>query len=385
MKVSSIQKTPYYSWKIGALAKGCQECVKGNKLVLFITGLCSKRCFFCPISDQKWLKDDVYANEWKVKSDKDIIEEAKLTDAKGAGFTGGDPLVRFERTIRYIRLLKKKFGKDFHIHLYTPLELLNFEKLKKLYEAGLDEIRFHPDLENRIHWNKIKLAKNFKWKTGIEIPAIPGFEKKIKELIDFSKDQIDFLNINELEMSDTNMNKLVDRGFRTKNNLSYGVRGSDYLAKKLLKYSIGKINNVHYCTCTLKDKIQMANRIKKRAKNIALSFDKISNYGTLIRGVIYQKDLIPGFNYRKKIWNLKNNKKKEMRIIRKLNNIKTKLYKKYAITKNNIIIDTIKYRLIINQKILNKIKENIKKEGLIPAIIEEYPTHDSFEIEINFI
>ena len=66
-------------------------CVKGEKLVLFVTGLCPRQCYFCPISDKKYKKDVIYADEWPVTNIHQIIEEAKLIDAKGAGFTGGDP------------------------------------------------------------------------------------------------------------------------------------------------------------------------------------------------------------------------------------------------------------------------------------------------------
>lgn len=384
-KIKVVQKTPYYSWKIGMLAKGCQECVKGNKLVLFVTGVCSKHCFFCPISDQKWMKDDVYANEWKIRTDKDLIEEAKLTEATGAGITGGDPLARLEKTMKYIKLLKNKFGKNFHIHLYTPLELVTSEKLKKLYNAGLDEIRFHPNLDNKKFWDNIRFAKKFNWSVGIEIPAIPGYEKITKVLVDFAARDIDFLNINELEMSDTNSNKLLEKGFVTKNSLSYGVKGSEELALRIMEYAQGKIKNVHYCTCTLKDKVQMSNRIKKRAKNVAKKFDIITSQGTLVRSIIYIDEIKPGFNYRKSIEKINGNKKNRTLIIKKLNSIKNKLMNVYNIDNKNIFIDVLKYRIVINPDDLKRIKSNIKKEGLIPAIIEEYPTHDAFEVEIEML
>src|SRR3989344_6174745 len=122
-----IQKTKFYSSKCGALAKGCSLCVTGSKLVLFVTGLCRKKCFYCPISEKKMGKDVIYANEWKLEDENDtksLIEEAKLTEAKGASLTGGDPFAKIDRSARYITLLKKTFGKRFHMHLYAPLDLI---------------------------------------------------------------------------------------------------------------------------------------------------------------------------------------------------------------------------------------------------------------------
>ena len=60
------------------MPRGCQLCVRGSKLVLFVTGLCSMKCYYCPISDMKRNKDDVWANEWKIEKTDDIIKEAKL-------------------------------------------------------------------------------------------------------------------------------------------------------------------------------------------------------------------------------------------------------------------------------------------------------------------
>ncbi|WP_461866236.1 radical SAM protein, partial [Thermococcus sp.] len=143
----AVRKTDYFSYAVGELPKGCRLCVRGEKLVLFTTGVCPRSCFYCPLSP--WRREDVvYANERPVKSFDDILKEALLMEAKGAGVTGGDPLARLDRTTEYIRVLKEAFGEDFHVHLYTTGALATKKNLEKLYDAGLDEIRFHPDLFN---------------------------------------------------------------------------------------------------------------------------------------------------------------------------------------------------------------------------------------------
>ena len=106
-----MEKTKFYSYKTGCLEKGCQLCVKGSKLVLFVTGICSRNCYYCPLSEKKKNKDVVYANEWPILKDSDIIKEAELCNAKGAGITGGDPLLVCERTCSVIKKLKKTFRK----------------------------------------------------------------------------------------------------------------------------------------------------------------------------------------------------------------------------------------------------------------------------------
>jgi len=76
--------------------------------------------------------------------DMDILEEASLIGAQGAGITGGDPLCRLDRTIRYIKLLKKGFGR---LSTYTCTRPGQRPRRRpwKAVQAGLDEIRFHPD------------------------------------------------------------------------------------------------------------------------------------------------------------------------------------------------------------------------------------------------
>lgn len=379
-----IYKTHHFSYTSGKLPRGCQLCVRGAKLVLFVTGLCSMKCYYCPISDMKRNKDDIWANEWKIEKTDDIIKEARLCEAQGAGFTGGDPILKFGRTIKLIKLLKKEFSREFHIHLYTPTKLVTEEKLKKLYKAGLDEIRFHPDIENNKEWSRVALAKKFNWSVGVEIPVIPGKGKETKKLIDFlSKTDIDFLNLNELEISDTNANKLLEKGFKTKDKLSYAIKGSEQLALKLAKYADGKIRNIHYCTAKLKDKVQLANRIKRRAKNIARDYDMVNLDGILKRGAIYLNELKPDFGYRKKLASLNKDSIKKLSL--KLKEIKDKLMKEFHIPNNLIDIDENKLRILIDLKILTHLKDRIKSKGLIPAVVEEYPTHDQLELSVDFL
>lgn len=105
----------------GELSEGCRRCIEGSKMVLLVTGRCRAGCYYCPVSAEKKGKDPVYANEWRVYSDEEVIEEALAMDARGAGITGGDPSEVLDRTIHYIRLLRERFGGDFHMHMYTSV------------------------------------------------------------------------------------------------------------------------------------------------------------------------------------------------------------------------------------------------------------------------
>jgi len=371
-KSLKVKPTKYHSFAAGTLTKGCQQCVKGEKLVLFVTGLCSQRCEFCPISDMKLYKDVIYANERPIHNINNILDEAKISRAKGAGITGGDPLMKVERVAEYITALKNAFGKKFHTHLYTPLNLVNEKNLKILADAGLDEIRFHPELDKKWQWPRILLAKKFRWNVGVEIPALPKREADIKTLIAFINGKIDFLNINELELADNAVWRKA-KSVRTKDNISYAIDGSDSLAKRLADHSASLGVRTHYCTCKLKDAVQLATRVKRRAKMASLPTDKKMSDGMLLRGAIYLNELKPGFGYRKALYALSESDKGK--ILKQLYELKSKF-------KARLFVDENKLRLLTSEKIVRGISPG---EKYARAVVLEYPTFDALELEVEFL
>src|SRR5439155_625872 len=108
-----LQERPFGGFARGGLPVGCRQCTDGSKMVLFVTGICSFHCFYCPVSDEKMYKDVVFADEKRVTRDEDVLEEARAIRATGAGITGSDALDAVERTCRYIRLLKAESGPTF--------------------------------------------------------------------------------------------------------------------------------------------------------------------------------------------------------------------------------------------------------------------------------
>jgi len=372
-----IENTHFYSKKIGKFPKGCDMCVKGEKLVLYITGVCPRSCWYCPLSEKRKDLDVIYANEWKVKTVEEVIIEAKMCSSKGAGITGGDPLAKVDRTCEYIRALKKEFGKKFHIHLYTTFVLCTEENMKKLYEAGLDEIRFHPDFQKEKDWSRINYALKYDWEIGLEIPAIAEEKKGILKMIDYFDGKVKFLNINELEVAERNFEEMENRNLVTKTDISHGVEGSEKFAKELMKYCLKKNLNVHYCTSKLKDKVQMQNRFKLRAKKAKTKFDIVTDEGLLLRGIIYLKELHPTIKDYKKVF--ENTNKAEM--ILKLK-IFEKNFKREGL---DVIVDEKKLRFITYPEHVEQFAEVLKKQGFIPAIIEEDPTVEAFEVNIDYL
>jgi hypothetical protein len=253
-----IEAGSYYSY----LPEGCRICRKGAKLVLFITGLCHNKCFYCPISYDKIGKDVIFANEREVKELNDFIEELELMDAEGVAITGGEPMLKINRVLEFLNVTSRL---GLHSHLYTTIPVKEgvLEKLK-----GLDEVRFHPpELKNaRKYEESIKAAKKLGIEAGFEIPAI-RFEKEIVEIAN----KLDaFLNVNQIEVSETNYKSLSEYKI-----VDYYVENEGVV--KLYE----RANKFHYCSARFKDVAQFRRRLIRMALKYP-EFYQVTKEGTLV-------------------------------------------------------------------------------------------------------
>jgi pyruvate formate-lyase activating enzyme-like uncharacterized protein len=258
-------------------------CLKGEKLVVFVTGVCRRKCFYCPLSFGRKAIDSSYANERKVTGVSSILYEAERMNATGAGITGGDPIVNVPRTVKFVKSLKRRFGKGFHVHLYTSGDGASPAKLSKLYLAGVDEIRFH------FNRKEILGALKLPWKVGAEIPAIPGKWKEAVGYLEFLwKNGAKFCNINELDWSEQNEGAFRKRGYSLRKRESSAVSGSEEMARKLVEYSRRNFPglSVHYCASATKDGVQTRKRFIRTAKNVAKKFERVDRDGLLVKGAV---------------------------------------------------------------------------------------------------
>jgi pyruvate formate-lyase activating enzyme-like uncharacterized protein len=352
---------------IAPLSPACVMCAKGSKMVVLVTGLCSTKCFYCPLSFKKGGTDKIFADEWELENEHDtnkLIREAENIEAKGAGITGGDPLIVWRRVQTYITLLKETFGEKFNIHLYTSA-LKNADHLHDLITTGLDEVRFHPLLKTWKNMEKSPIKKTIKntvdtnADVAIEIPALPKMEQEILSLITWAETQgVRWVNLNELEFSERNCDAFRSKGYQVKNDISAGVKGSEQTAIKVIKM-VQKKNlhiGVHYCSVSFKDGVQLKNRIKRRAQHIAKPYDVITNDGTLLKGTIYPTHIT----------------------LRRLALI---LQETYNVPSHLLFIDTEKKRVELAAWLLQKLAPKLTKQGYHCFIVEEYPTADRLEVE----
>ena len=331
-------KTKYDSYCLNGIAKGCKYCVKGKKLVLFVSGICERNCWYCSLSKKRKDKNLIFVNERECKNFDDILEEVKESKATSAGITGGDPLLCFDKTIEFATKLKKEFGKRFHIHIYLPTKFVTEEKLEKLSKC-IDEVRFHPEFlinKNKINEDveKIKIAEKIfgRKNVGIELPMIPEKKNEILNFILQMEKFVSFVNLNEFELSETNFG-LVTRKYSLKEG-GYVISGSAEAGKWILEELTKRKSKlkVHLCTAELKNCSQFANRLKRHK---ILPYGKKTKDGTVIYLVVNKK-----------------------------------------LNEKNTFYDEKKKRTILSEKTARKLlgKEKIKR-------VEEYPTYDRIEVE----
>lgn len=261
-------------------------------MVLLVTGRCGESCYYCPLSEVKKGKDVVYANELLVKGDDDVIQEAEAIGARGTGITGGDPLLVMDRTVHYIRLLKEHFGPGHHIHLYTAT--VDRVKFLRLQDAGLDELRLHPPIGRWGGLEELGIAEAVKglgMKVGFEVPAVPGELEGLLSICRHAADiGLDFVNLNELEVSETNCQALLGRGFHVRSDVSSAMQGSMETSWQAMEEA-GDLVPVHFCSSSFKDQVQLRERLKRRAKRTARPMDLITSEGMVLLGVIETDDL----------------------------------------------------------------------------------------------
>lgn len=169
-----------------------------------------------------------------------------------------------------------------------------------------------------------------------------------------------------------NAEEFQNGGYELKDDTSYAVKGSEDIGIELLKIS----NRGHFCTCKLKDRIQLGNRIINRAQIVKKQFDIVDEEGMLTRGAVYI-NAAPIESYEKIF--AKVDKQKEIKLLKEL---KKELQTKFRLASQHVFVDDKKLRLLVGAGVVRRMAKEIKNKC---AIVTEYPTYDNMEIELEFL
>jgi hypothetical protein len=355
-------------------AVGCIQCQTGSKLVLFVTGHCHWMCDYCPLSENRREVDVMFANERPCTDFTQVIEEAKAMNATGTGITGGDPLMAREHTIEAIKALKAEFGPQHHIHMYTSIPFA-VEHAASFAEAGLDEIRFHLlKLELKKYLPTMQACKNAGLVVGVEIPAEPDEEQRLFELLEELRDApIEFLNLNELEITTGNHSEMELRGFNLSNEMTAGAEGSAELSlalrdrvmcaelaipdvhDELLREAYGF--HLKFCTSSYKDAGQLRARFKRRAGHTLRPYEELTDDDTIIFGALFSSTSL-------------------------IESDIEEILEETGISADWIFRDDVNQRIEMPVELAEEFAQEVDAPV---AIIEVHPTHERLEVSLTWL
>jgi pyruvate formate-lyase activating enzyme-like uncharacterized protein len=209
------------------------------------------------------------------------IEYIKKFGFKGIGLSGGEPLLTFATTIDFLSKIKKELGDSVYVWMYTNGTRLTPEKVMKLAEAGLDEIRF--DLTaTRYKTKRLKLALENIPHVTVEIPAIPEDMALLKNMVvELDSLGVDYLNLHQMRLTPYNFKNLFQRNYTFLHGQSITVLESELTALEIIDFVFQQDLRlaVNYCSFHYKSHYQTAAARKKAAAFVCDGQKEINQNG----------------------------------------------------------------------------------------------------------
>ena len=196
---------------IGPLSPGCVLCGEGKWSCLFINGICNASCFYCPSAQNN--PGPPMTNTLEFENAEDYAGYVERFGIRGISFSGGEPLLAFDRVMEYLEAVKKNVPYPVYAWMYTNGILSGSDKFKKLRDAGLDEIRFDLSADD-YRLKGIAQAIGVIPRVTIEIPAIPEDLPRVKKMLrQWEQMGVSHLNLHQIRCTPYNIRRLSQRGY----------------------------------------------------------------------------------------------------------------------------------------------------------------------------
>ncbi len=261
------------------ISKGCSLCGQGTWSCIFITGKCNAKCFYCPASQEE---DCIPTSQnLHFETPESYAEYINYFKFKGVSFSGGEPLLYFDRTLQYLEQIRKDCSPEIYIWMYTNGILANEEKFRKLAAAGLNEVRFDIGATH-FSLDKIAYAKGIIPNITIEIPAVPEEKSRLIQLLpEMIKAGVTNLNLHQLRLTKHNAPKLLKHNYTFIHAEQPVVLESELAALEILDYAFeNKLEiGINYCSFFFKNRFQKAGFRKQIAKALVEPDEIITEKG----------------------------------------------------------------------------------------------------------
>ena len=252
-----------------SLPPGCRSCVSGKGSNLFVTGLCTRDCFFC--FNQKPRRDETVVHGLPIDDPSEAPAIVARYGLRSIGLSGGEPLMRPARVLALLAALKAMPDPP-RVELYTNGDLAHVDTLRRLRDAGLDAIRF--DLAARDYdLEPVRRALRILKEVAVEIPVVPEHMERLKRMVlELDELGVPFLNIHELFLCAENNARVVGAGqvpleVDSRHLLWRPTAASGVAALELLLFALerAKTLSVYYCSCGTQELIA-ARGLKRRRR-----------------------------------------------------------------------------------------------------------------------
>lgn len=281
------------------LSPGCLACARGEWSYLEVSQLCQKRCFYCPRPQTRLGRPFERMLGLTFDSPGAYASAVRSLGFRGVGLSGGEPLLAMDRTVRLLRSLKKSGGDGVYLWAYTNGLLADEPRLRRLRDAGLDELRF--DLSAcGYDLCAVRRAVRLIPAVAVEIPAIPEDLERVKALLGKLADEgVRYLNLHQLTCTPFNSENFRRRGYTVVDNgpmVSPSVIESELAALSLIDYSLEKGLDlpINYCSFIYKRRFHARIRRSRLAGRLkpAGPFETVTEPGWL-RGIMVKGERGP--------------------------------------------------------------------------------------------
>ncbi len=266
---------PYWQ----ALSPGCMTCGQGTWSCLFINGKCPCACFHCPTEQNK--TGVPMTNSVPFHKPAEYVSYLEKFGFRGAALSGGEPFGTFPLTLSFVTAIKKKFGSSIYLWMYTSGVFANGENLKKLKDAGLDEIRFNIGA-TKYRLDNARKAVGIIDNVTVEIPAVPEDTEVLKQKIrEMQESGISYLNLHQLRLTPYNAVNLIQRPCTFVHGKKVTVLESELTVLRLLAYAAENAITlpINYCSFVYKNRFQSAAFRKRNAAVIRKSYEDLTESG----------------------------------------------------------------------------------------------------------
>ena len=224
----------------GPVILGCEICMSKKYMSFQLGFRCNAQCAFCFLSTyqaDKALDDEKYHRQALMKQ-----FHRRKHELAGVSITGGEPLLylsELEASVSEMKISKP----DLHFWIYTNGILADEKHLVFLQTLGIREIRFNLAATN---YNKkllenVELARNIFEYVSVEVPSYPKQKDRlIGCLIELDRIRIDQLNLQELLVTNANVDNLEGEGYQS-GMLSlkkYFLYGSRRMSNEVMQHCI---------------------------------------------------------------------------------------------------------------------------------------------------